>query len=125
MGPVITAANVLRNKMDGKISSINPLNVKEKMDRGEDFVLLDVRTGPEYKKGHIENCINMPLSGLPMMINQLDKSKEIVTYCGVGLRAAHAHRILKNAGFGNTKFMEGSMSAWPFTTMAPPYFPGL
>jgi rhodanese-related sulfurtransferase len=47
-------------------------------------------------------------------MSRLDKSKEIVTYCGVGLRASHAHRILKDAGFEDAKFMEGSMSAWPY-----------
>jgi phage shock protein E len=78
--------------------------------------LLDVRTKSEYAKGHIGNSINMPLDEVSKKIDQLNKSKEIVTCCGVGLRAAHAHRILKNTGFENTKFMEGSMSAWPYNT---------
>ncbi len=114
MDPVITAANVLRNKLEGKTNSISPLEVKEKMDRKDDFILLDVRTKPEYDSGHLEGCLHIPLNELRSEMDQLDRSKEIVTYCGVGLRASHAHRILRNAGFEDTKFMEGSMAAWPY-----------
>ena len=114
MDPVITAANVLRNKLEGETNSISPIETKEKLDRKDDFILLDVRTKPEYDSGHIEGCLHIPLNELRSKLDQLDKSKEIVTYCGVGLRASHAHRILKNAGFGDTKFMEGSMAAWVY-----------
>ena len=114
MDPVITAANVLRNKLDGKTNSISPIETKEKLDRKDDFILLDVRTKPEHDRGRIRGCLHIPLNELRSKMSQLDKSKEIVTYCGVGLRASNAHRILKNAGFEYTKFMEGSMAAWPY-----------
>lgn len=114
MDPVITAANVLCNKLEGKTNSISAIKTKEKLDRKDDFILLDVRTKPEYDSGHIGGCLHMPLNELRSKVNLLDKSKEIVTYCGVGLRASHAHRILRNAGFEDTKFMEGSMAAWPY-----------
>jgi rhodanese-related sulfurtransferase len=116
MDPVITAANVLRNKLEGETNSISSIETKEKLDRKDDFILLDVRTKPEYDSGHIEGCLHIPLNELRSKMDQLDKSKEIVTYCGVGLRASHAHRILKNAGFEDTKFMEGSMAAWSYKT---------
>ena len=114
MDPVITAANVLRNKLEGETNSISSIETKEKIDRNDDFILLDVRTKPEYDCGHIEGCLHIPLNELRSKMDQLDKSKEVVTYCGVGLRASHAHRILKNAGFDDTKFMEGSMAAWVY-----------
>lgn len=114
MDPVITAANVLRNKLDGKTDSISPIETKEKLERKDDFILLDVRTKPEHDRGRIRGCLHIPLNELQSKMSQLDKSKEIVTYCGVGLRASNAHRILKNAGFEDTKFMEGSMAAWPY-----------
>ena len=114
MDPVITAANVLRNKLEGETNSISSIETKEKLDRKDDFILLDVRTKPEYDRGHIEGCLHIPLNELRSKMDQLDKSKEIVTYCGVGLRASHAHRILKSAGFKDTKFMEGSMAVWVY-----------
>ncbi len=114
MDPVITAANVLLNKLDGKTSSLSSIETKVKLDKMDDFILLDVRSKPEHDSGHIEGCLHIPLNELRSRIDELDKSKEIVTYCGVGLRASHAHRILKNEGFEDTKFLEGSMAVWPY-----------
>jgi rhodanese-related sulfurtransferase len=114
MDALIVAANVLGNKLSGKTAGILPYKVAEKRDRGEDFVLLDVRTEIEYKGGHIKGCKHIPLDKLASRVNELDSSKEIVTYCRAGLRAAQAYRILKNAGFSNVKYMDGSIMAWAY-----------
>ncbi|MCF6148741.1 MAG: FAD-dependent oxidoreductase [Candidatus Kuenenia sp.] len=115
MDPLITAANVLRKKLEGKIQSISPFTTKQKMERKEDFVLLDVRTKEEFDTGHIEGCCHLPLNVLKSKADTWDKKKEIITYCGVGLRAYQAYQILKNAGFENVKFMEGGLYSWPYT----------
>lgn len=114
MDAIIVAANVLGNKLSGKTVGILPHEVAEKRDRGEDFVLLDVRTDMEYKSGHIRECKHIPLDKLASRANELDNSKEIITYCRAGLRAAHAYRILKNAGFDKVKYMDGSILAWTY-----------
>src|SRR3989304_8194281 len=114
MDAVIVAANVLRNKLSGKTTGILPQKVAEKRDRGEDFILLDVRTEMEYKGGHIKGCQHIPLDKLASRANELNKSKEIITYCRAGLRAAQGYRILKNAGFRNVKYMDGSILAWTY-----------
>lgn len=112
MDAVIVAANVLNNKLLGKTEGILPQKVVEKRDTGEDFILLDVRKEEEYKSGHIKGCQHIPLDKLASRTGELDGSKGIITYCRVGLRAAHAYRILKNAGFDNVKYMDGSILAW-------------
>ncbi|HHT9126113.1 MAG TPA: FAD-dependent oxidoreductase [Candidatus Brocadiia bacterium] len=112
MDAIIIAANVLNNKLSGKTLGILPQTVAEKHNKGDDFVLLDVRTEAEYKSGHIKGCRNIPLDKLASRTNELDNTKEIITYCRGGLRAAQAYRILKNAGFRNVKYMDGSILAW-------------
>lgn len=114
MDAILVAANVLNNKLIGKTDGISPLKVMEKYDRGEHFVLLDVRTNMEYKSGHIKGCQHIPLDKLALRTHELDRSREIITYCRAGLRAVHAYRILKNAGFENVEYMDGSVSAWPY-----------
>ncbi len=114
MDAIIVAANVLGNKLSGKTVGILPQRVAEKRDRGEDFVLLDVRTEMEYKSSRIKGCRHIPLDKLASRVQELDRSKEIITYCRAGLRAAQAYRILKNAGFDNVKYMDGSLLAWPY-----------
>jgi rhodanese-related sulfurtransferase len=75
-------------------------------------VLLDVRSEIEYKSGHIKGGKHLPLDKLASRIGELDGSKEIITYCRAGLRAAQAYRILKNAGLKNVKYMDSSILAW-------------
>ena len=111
---VIVAANVLNNKLSGRTKGILPHRVMEKLSRGEDFILLDVRTESEYKSGYIKGALHIPLDELASRAHELDGSKEIVPYCRAGLRAAHAYRILKHAGFKNVKYMDGSVLAWPY-----------
>ncbi len=114
MDAIIVAANVLNNKLLGKTIGILPRKVMEKREGGETFVLLDVRTDFEYKSGHIKGCQHIPLDKLASRFNELDNTKEIITYCRAGLRAAQAYRILTNAGFNNVKYMDGSISAWSY-----------
>ncbi len=114
MDALIVAANVLNNKLSGKMIGILPQKVVEKRDRVEDFILLDVRTKIEYKTGHIKGCQHIPLDKLASRANELDRSKEIITYCRAGLRAAQAYRILKNAGFNNVKYMDGGILTWAY-----------
>ncbi|GAB62088.1 MAG: dehydrogenase [Candidatus Jettenia sp.] len=114
MDAILVAANVLNNKLTGKATGILPQKVAEKSDRGEDFILLDVRTDMEYKSGHIKGCQYIPLDKLASRTHELDGSKEIITYCRSGLRAVQAYRILKNAGFKNVKYMDGSILAWAY-----------
>ncbi|BBO16568.1 pyridine nucleotide-disulfide oxidoreductase [Candidatus Brocadia pituitae] len=114
MDAIIVAANVLGNKLSGKTVGILPSRVAERRDRGEEFVVLDVRTEMEYKGGHIKGSKHIPLDKLASRTQELDGSNEIIIYCRAGLRAAHAYRILKNAGFSNVKYMDGSILAWTY-----------
>lgn len=110
--PVIAAGNVLNNLLTGVSSAISIHNLKEKLKNKDDFLLLDVREPSEYKRGHIENAINIPYYKIRGYLSEFDKNKEIVIYCGVGIRSYNALRILKNEGFTNVKNLSGGYSFW-------------
>ncbi len=62
-------------------------------------VLIDVRTRQEFKDGHINGSINIPLAQIPKQVKKIKlKKKPIVLYCRSGARAASATTHLKNAG---------------------------
>ena len=65
----------------------------------ENAILLDVRTDIEFNNGHIEGAINIPVDSLRERIGELDKNKEILEYCQVGLRGYVAARIMQQKGF--------------------------
>lgn len=119
MDNIITAANVMENKLEGLTKAISPLLVKEKLDRGDDFILLDVRSTHEYEKVRLDypNVKWMPLGKLREECKNLSKDKEIITFCQLSLRGYEAQRILEGFGFKNVRFMDGGVVGWPFETL--------
>ncbi|EJU22015.1 hypothetical protein HMPREF1143_0852 [Peptoanaerobacter stomatis] len=77
----------------------SPMRYEEYLKNTDKYVLIDVREKMEIMAGKIEGSINMPLTTLRETINTLDKNKEYVLQCAVGLRGYIAERIFKQNGF--------------------------
>ena len=104
----------------GSRMEIEPLHVKEKVDKGEDVYLLDVRTPEEYESWRIsyDKHQNPPLipidkffSSPSEVAKQIPKDKEIITVCAHGNRSAMAANLLSQMGY-NVKSMTGGMAGW-------------
>ncbi|MFA5079826.1 MAG: FAD-dependent oxidoreductase, partial [Dehalococcoidia bacterium] len=108
------AANLVRNKLEGRIEGISPAAAKKKIDSGDDFVLLDVRSKYEADQTWIEAPQShlMPQHRLYQDMHKLNKEKETVVMCRRGGRAYQACCALKGAGFKDAKFVEGSLTCW-------------
>ncbi len=91
---------------------IDPVEVKAKIDRGDNFVLIDVREPHEYQICRIPYAKLIPLGDLPKRINELDSADEIVAHCKSGVRSAKAVDFLKQAGFRKVRNMKGGILAW-------------
>jgi sulfur-carrier protein adenylyltransferase/sulfurtransferase len=91
---------------------IDPVEVKAKIDRGDSFVLIDVRETHEYQICRIEYAKLIPLGDLPKRVNELDSADEIVAHCKSGVRSAKAVDFLKQAGFKKVRNMKGGILAW-------------
>jgi len=85
--------------------------LKTRLDRGDDFFLLDVREPHEYEIVNIGAYL-IPLSSLPKRIDELDPSKEIVVHCKSGARSARAADFLRKNGFKCVKNLVGGIDAW-------------
>lgn len=64
-------------------------------------IILDVRTKEEYKQGHANNSINIPLDNLNRNLSKLKKDKPIITVCESGMRSGNAAGLLKRNGFAD------------------------
>ena len=120
---VIThAANSLRNKLDGRAKSVTALEVKEKLDRGDEFIFLDVRSPAEYEEVRLPypNVKLIPLGKLRDRAGELPKDKEIIAFCKISLRGYEAQLILEGKGFTGVKFFEGGIATWPYEVDALP-----
>jgi sulfur-carrier protein adenylyltransferase/sulfurtransferase len=91
---------------------IDPVEVKAKIDRGDPFVLIDVREPHEYQICNIPQAKLIPLGDLPKRVNELDSSVEIVAHCKSGVRSGKAVDFLRQAGFRKVKNMKGGILAW-------------
>lgn len=116
---IATAANVLQNKLDGQLRSINPVDF-EKNRTQEDYLFVDVRTPAEVAAKRIANIasrVNLPLDTLRTAdISKMDKEQKIVTACQIDLRGYEAEVILRARGFRDVYSLEGGMSGWPYAT---------
>ena len=90
---------------------IDPLEVKAKIDRGDPFMLIDVREPHEYRICRIPTAKLIPLGELPKRLNELNPSVEIVAHCKSGMRSAKAVDLLKKNGF-RARNMKGGILAW-------------
>jgi NADPH-dependent 2,4-dienoyl-CoA reductase/sulfur reductase-like enzyme/rhodanese-related sulfurtransferase len=110
---IITAANILRNKMDGLMRGITPAEVFARKESGDSFTLLDVRSPAEREQMRIEGTIDIPLGALRKRIQELDRNKPVVAFCKISLRGYEAALILKQAGFTDVTVMDGGILMWP------------
>jgi sulfur-carrier protein adenylyltransferase/sulfurtransferase len=96
---------------DLKVPEITPRELKARLDRGEDLLILDVREPHEYQICNLQGHL-IPLGELPRRVHELDSSREIVAHCRSGKRSAEAVDFLRKAGFRKIVNLKGGILAW-------------
>jgi sulfur-carrier protein adenylyltransferase/sulfurtransferase len=91
---------------------ITARELAEKRERGDDFLLIDVREPQEYEIARIPGSILIPLHSIPERMSELDSSREIVLHCKIGQRSARALEMLHRSGFRKLKNLRGGIDAW-------------
>ena len=86
--------------------------LKALRDRGERFVLLDVREPYEHAIADLRDSIKIPLAALPARHIELSKEDDIVVYCRVGGRSAHAVALLRQMGYTRARNLTGGINMW-------------
>ncbi len=116
MDNIITAAHIAENKLNNRGNSLTPVEIKAKMDRGDQFIFLDVRSPQEFEQMRIEDerVKLIPLGKLREHLKELPRDKEIIPFCKISLRGYEAERILAGEGFEKVKFMDGGVVCWPY-----------
>jgi NADPH-dependent 2,4-dienoyl-CoA reductase/sulfur reductase-like enzyme/rhodanese-related sulfurtransferase len=111
---LIIAANVVRNKLDGRFVGISPLELWELMRGDSPPLLLDVRQPEEYGRIRLAGSRHIQLANLRSRLRDLPRDRQIVTVCSLGLRSYEASLILKSHGFDDVRVLDGGLEAWPF-----------
>jgi adenylyltransferase/sulfurtransferase len=105
--PESTSASPVKNG----VPQMTPVELKQKLDAGEDIFVLDVREPHEYQIAQIGGNL-IPLGDLQKRVHELDSSREIVVHCKMGGRSQKAAEFLQQAGFKKIHNLAGGIDAW-------------
>ncbi|MDX2270653.1 MAG: molybdopterin-synthase adenylyltransferase MoeB [Cyanobacteriota bacterium] len=111
--PQATAAD---SASQSGLVEISPAQLKERMEAGKDFVLVDVRNPNEFEIARIPGSHLIPLPDIEngdgvARVRQLMNGSELIVHCKSGMRSAKALGILKEAGIEG-KNLQGGILAW-------------
>jgi len=99
--------------MDFEISASE---VKNMLQRGDAFTLLDVREPLELEKASIEGSTHIPMGDVPMRAHQeLDPDDHIVVLCHHGVRSLTVTYWLRQQGFEKVQSVRGGIDGWART----------
>jgi adenylyltransferase/sulfurtransferase len=96
----------------GRIPEVSVQELKAMRDRGDDFVLVDVREPHEIAICAFPESVKIPLGTLPQNVNRLSTADEIVVHCKMGGRSAKAVQFLHDAGFRKVRNLAGGIDRW-------------
>jgi rhodanese-related sulfurtransferase len=91
---------------------ITPVEVKQRLDRGEKLTLIDVREPWEFDICKIEGAKLIPMGTVPANLQVLDTDDEIVVYCHRGMRSLDVTVWLRGQGVGRAKSLAGGIERW-------------
>ena len=91
---------------------ITPAETKQRLDRGDKLLLVDVREPWEFEVCRIEGARLIPLRTIPANLQTLAAGSEIICYCHHGMRSLDAARWLQGQGITGAKSMSGGIDRW-------------
>ena len=99
-------------KREMGVPAITVQELKEKMDKGDAFVLVDVREPHEIAISELPGSVKIPLGTLSSNVNKLSTADDIVVHCRTGARSARAVQFLMSAGFRKVWNLTGGIDRW-------------
>ena len=95
------------------MEEITATELKQRLDRGDDLQIVDVREQKEYDVACLEGAKLIPLGEVVKRAGEIDPDRETVVHCKGGVRSAKAIEALKAAGFkGRLVNLKGGITAW-------------
>ena len=95
------------------MKDINAVELKEKIDAGEEFILIDVREPYEHHDFNIGGQL-IPMGNFPGVLPDLEehREREVILYCRSGRRSGIIKEMVPQAGFRNVRNLLGGMLDW-------------
>jgi adenylyltransferase/sulfurtransferase len=101
-----------RDQQKAGVAEIEPAQLARRLAAGDRPEIIDVREPYEWQINHIPGARHVPLDRIAAEIPSLDKRRETVLYCKVGIRSMHAARQLADAGVSSVRNLSGGILRW-------------
>ena len=95
-----------------RASRLTAVELRERLDRGPDPVVVDIRNPGEVNLGSIPGARRIPLARLRDELDRLDPAAPTVVFCAGGYRSSIAASLLRAAGFSDVSDVLGGYGAW-------------
>jgi sulfur-carrier protein adenylyltransferase/sulfurtransferase len=97
--------------IENGIPQLSVQALKQRIDRGEDVYIVDVREPFEYRIANIGGKL-IPLNEVPRRLSEIDRNREVIVQCKSGSRSQKIAEFLKQSGYPNVVNLEGGILAW-------------
>jgi len=95
------------------IKEIDVSSLQRRMEAGEEFELIDIRTQAEVARGIIPRAKFLPMHLIPLNTQTIAGSdKPVILYCRTGARSAQACAFLMQQGIDNVINLSGGIVSW-------------
>jgi len=94
------------------LSEITPRELKQRLDRGDRLVVLDVREPEELAVARLDGTVHIPMSEIAGRLDEIDPDQEIVVMCHHGFRSAQVAGFLAQRDFSRVVNLAGGIDAW-------------
>lgn len=98
-----------------ELREIFPRQLKERMERGDTLLILDVREPEEIALAAFPDATHIPMGEVPGRLSELDPQRETVVVCHHGIRSAQVAGYLASLGFARVLNLTGGIDAWSVT----------
>ena len=103
---------MMPKEQDEDYGDVSVERARELIQEKPSLVILDVRTDAEFRDGHIQGAINIPVVDLEGRLGELDRNDEMLVYCRTGNRSSTAVGILEGNDFTKIYHMNKGIAAW-------------
>jgi sulfur-carrier protein adenylyltransferase/sulfurtransferase len=107
----ITPETAEEKKLKNGIPQMTVKELKQRLDAGEDLLVLDVREPYEYQIANIGGKL-IPQNDVPQRLAEIDRDREIVVQCRTGARSQRIAEFLQQSGYPKVANLAGGIHAW-------------
>ncbi len=96
------------------VQHVNAEEAAQILELDSSIRVLDVRTGFEYRRGHIEGASNVNYYSFSFkkQLDALDKNITWLVHCKVGVRSGKTIPLMKKSGFVSIIHLDGGLDTW-------------